>query len=334
MKKKIILFVMLSISICFTAADCEKDTSYGPATHTNYQAVKLYTENSGGTWEHHDVNYGSIPADAINDICAFSSIDLSAFCIVMDRVYILKTTNYGNNFTQVYQSPNPVLDMVNAGVNGTGFAVGSQGLILKTTDDGTSWTKITIGDNNEWGTVDFADQDNGIIIGTSAYDSVYSTTNGGISWRKSKIPTDKITMEVKFTSTATETDAIACGLEGTIFRTTNTGLTWSPITSPTTRNLMSVDFKYNTGVIVSHEGEILKSTNGGLVWSSIAQTGWVFSNKIIMDYGRYWLLANEIHSSTDGGFSWNNMGGNINNTTFTNAIFSENAGFVVGYRRY
>lgn len=60
------------------------------------------------------------------------------------------------------------------------FIVGDSGLILSTTDAGTTWKRQIV--NTSWGfrDVTFVDKDNGIAVGQAG--TIATTTNGGESW--------------------------------------------------------------------------------------------------------------------------------------------------------
>jgi photosystem II stability/assembly factor-like uncharacterized protein len=64
--------------------------------------------------------------------------------------------------------------------NNTGWAVGTNGTILKTTNGGTHWTLQTSGTTTELRSVDFADNSTGWAVGEVG--TILRTTNSGTNW--------------------------------------------------------------------------------------------------------------------------------------------------------
>lgn len=61
-----------------------------------------------------------------------------------------------------------------------GWAVGSHGIILKTTDGGYTWQDTSIGVNIHLYEVCFVDSNKGWVVGDR---SLYNTTDGGQNWQ-------------------------------------------------------------------------------------------------------------------------------------------------------
>jgi photosystem II stability/assembly factor-like uncharacterized protein len=61
-----------------------------------------------------------------------------------------------------------------------GWAVGDKGVIIRTTDGGSSWTKLVSGTTSFLRDVCFADTERGIAVGDSG--TILLTTNGGSTW--------------------------------------------------------------------------------------------------------------------------------------------------------
>ena len=69
----------------------------------------------------------------------------------------------------------------------TGYAVGGNGLILKTVNGGNNWVALTSGTTSILYSVFFTDADTGHAVGTSG--TVLKTTDGGITWSSQKLST-------------------------------------------------------------------------------------------------------------------------------------------------
>jgi len=146
----------------------------------------------------------------------------------------------------------------------TGWAVGSRGTIVKTTDGGTTWVLQTSGTYTGLKDVCFTDSDNGTVVGFSTMlgSIILRTTDGGANWisQLSGVPW---VSGVSFTDSNNGT---VVGGDGTILRTTDGGLTWISQTSGTTDRLWSVCFTdSDIGTVVGDCG-ILRTTDGGTTW--------------------------------------------------------------------
>jgi photosystem II stability/assembly factor-like uncharacterized protein len=142
----------------------------------------------------------------------------------------------------------------------TGYAVGYDGTILKTTNGGTDWTAQSSGTTKWLHLVYFTDANTGYAVG---YDgTIIKTTNGGTDWTALSSGTTAHLLSVCFTDANI---GYAVGGSGTIFKTTNGGTDWTAQSSGAGWNsLNSVYFTdANTGYAVGDGGTILKTLNGG-----------------------------------------------------------------------
>ncbi|MBI5463408.1 MAG: T9SS type A sorting domain-containing protein, partial [Ignavibacteriales bacterium] len=143
-----------------------------------------------------------------------------------------------------------------------GTIVGSDGIILRTTDGGTNWTKQTSGTTNHLNGVSFTDVNTGTAVGSAG--TILRTTDGGASWTSQTSGTTNELRSVSFTDANTGT---AVGFGGTILRTTDGGLNWTNQTSKTSNHLSGVSFTdASTGTAVGSGGTILRTTTGGVTW--------------------------------------------------------------------
>ncbi|MEX0662974.1 MAG: right-handed parallel beta-helix repeat-containing protein [Balneolaceae bacterium] len=92
---------------------------------------------------------------------------------------IVKTVDGGSNW---------ISDADTSSINGltfiddqTGFAVGWNGLILKTEDGGSVWELLTSESSENFQSVSFLDENRGWIVGNSG--TILSTENGGNTWK-------------------------------------------------------------------------------------------------------------------------------------------------------
>ena len=177
--------------------------------------------------------------------------------------------------------------------NDSGYILGDQTKIIRTTNGGTNWANVYIPAD---GTTEmhFFDMDTGIVAGAGGAGgwpdvrpSIYRTTNKGATWAEMENmlgSTKGILYDVFFLN---DTTGWACGAIGAwpsftpiVFKSTDRGVNWStaPITTDITNGgFMAISFlDVNTGYAVGFQGEflnvtpiIMKTTNGGSNWTTV-----------------------------------------------------------------
>lgn len=299
-----------------------------------------YTTDAGATWHSQPsgTSYG------LNDIAFASS---SEYWISGDNGTVLHSTNAGGTWTAsslgTYASLNGFAGMsdllvavgengvvarkdgalpwsfLNRGDNrsvnwlsysdeGHGFGVGQYGLILRTTDGGSTWVDIVnglsldsfygaaMGDrNNVWIVGDLGvllhSSDGGLswtqqttnttntllsisfvgnLKGWAVGDAgeCLTTTNGGQTWSHQSVGTSAILFGIFFFD---QLNGWITGDGGTILHTTNGGSSWAVQTSNTATALFSATFiSSETGYCAGSGGVLLKTTNGGSTWSPLS----------------------------------------------------------------
>lgn len=138
----------------------------------------------------------------------------------------------GGDAQWVWQNPLPQGNTLQdvAFINpSTGFAVGSSGMIIRTTDGGSSWDILDSGTEHDlWG-VSFTDASTGTAVGN--FGVVLRTTDGGSSWTVQREEPSGVLFSVSFSDADTGS---AVGADGLIVRTTDGGVNWVEQTSGTT----------------------------------------------------------------------------------------------------
>jgi len=167
---------------------------------------------------------------AITDIASKPNKEL----FIARRKYVNSTTNIyfidksndlGNNWTTVYTDTMSGGNGINHRqinklffVNNTiGFAVGGNGLFLKTTDGGSTWTSAFINPFTNLTGLHFNTPDVGYINNAGG---IYRTEDGGQSWTVQSITPLTIIHQIQF---ANDTIGYALGDNG-IYKTTNGGI--------------------------------------------------------------------------------------------------------------
>lgn len=202
---------------------------------------------------------------------------------------------------QTWSSSTPATATLNAVhfVSDTeGWAVGNGGIAIHTTDGGASWTQTSPAAVTLRG-VFFVDAAHGWIVGEGG--RVLRTTDGGASWTTSA-PTSAVLYSVYFIDANT---GWAAG-KGVVLRTVNGGATWSA-GAPSAETLRGVSFaNATTGWVVGTNGVILKTTNGGSSWTTTRPTTSNLNSVHFVDATHGWAAGDQgiVLRTVDGGSSW------------------------------
>jgi len=203
-------------------------------------------------------------------------------------------------------------------------------MLLRTTDGGTTWRKISIGDYIGFGGVTFLDSLKGFAVGAG----IFRTIDGGLSWEHLRYGGSLHGISFGTPSTGT-----AVGLFGTILRTTDGGATWFDQIYLSDWNLYDVAFTdASTGFVVggawaSQSGTIHKTTNGGISWeqqleTSVSLNGVSFVNRNV---GTVVGHGGTILRTTDAGLTW------LSQSAGTDALLQQvqfidaNVGCIIGW---
>jgi hypothetical protein len=150
------------------------------------------------------------------------------------------------------------------------------GMILKTTDGGTTWNKLTFETTQELFSVYFTDDNTGYAVGYVG--TAIRTTDGGTTWTTLPIGSPESLHSVYF---LTASKGFIVSDQGYIYRTINGGNTWTTDSSGTWNTLYSVFFTDSTtGYVVGRSGTILKTGNGG--------SDFVEEHKAVSDHFTLW----------------------------------------------
>jgi photosystem II stability/assembly factor-like uncharacterized protein len=162
-----------------------------------------------------------------------------------------------------------------------GTIVGYRGLILCSTDGGTTWNPQVSTTTVELHSIAFADPNTATVVGGDK--TILRTTNAGTSWLGQTIPTgfgtvmmfsgvcfgdSKIGFIVGKKDTLRDTtDVTSSFRESLIWRSTNSGTSWSRLVAVNRSWLYAVSFSSSTAATaVGEGGTILRSTDNGDTW--------------------------------------------------------------------
>ncbi len=222
------------------------------------------------------------------------------------------------------------------GQSNIGFAVGSNpvsggdGIILKTTNEGLSWQKISEDTIPGLKTVCFTSTEVGYVGGYQNY--LMKTTDGGLSWIL--INSEKRSMYVNIVEFRDPDNGIMVTYPSTVLVTTDAGATWHYAfgVKQTVEDICFADS--TTLYMVGGDEKISKSTNGGFHWTVI-YSGEPFSSFSGVEFynPEYGIVGGEngkVLVTTDGGTNW--IPGNAGGTGLMSGvhIFNDQIAYVAG----
>jgi|GEM_PF-2794179 len=235
---------------------------------------------------------------------------------------ILAVGNFGTVLKSVdgvtwnaISSVNTTKDLNSMSIIGTKiWAAGSNGTVLKSTDNGESWElkNTGISAENNLNSIYFVSENVGWAVGNS--NSIYKTINGGTTWTAQTYTNGENWYGCHFIN---EYIGWIVGAQGLIIRTTNGGATW---TNPWTNNYTysfnacfflgtSTDLSNATGWAVTSNGKIFKTTDGGNNWalpnSMMPSTSNQLKSVFFIDANTGWAFGNgKVYSTINGGTQW------------------------------
>jgi photosystem II stability/assembly factor-like uncharacterized protein len=242
-----------------------------------------------------------------------------------------------------YQNPYPTrqdLFSVNFQSPDAWFVTGEAGTILKTTDEGVSWTQQNSNTVeklysmcNTGSNACYAVGENGTVVksingGTTwtllntgtleelydidfinentgfasgSFGTIAKTTNAGGSWSFIYVNTIYFIKSIQFT---TENTGFLCAGDQ-IFKTTNTGENWTELVTNTNSAINSLFLIDENNGYAGGDGIFLKTTNAGLNWSVQSQSSNILSIHFAdVNNGCYVTKYNGIYLTTNAGANW------------------------------
>lgn len=193
----------------------------------------------------------------------------------------------------------------------TGYVVGWDGTILKTTDGGLTFSTQNSGTVNPLSSVHFpVDAVTGYAVGD--YGTILKTTDGGNTWESQNYNTNSFLRSVHFP--VDDRTGYAVGWPGIILKTMDGGVTWLCQFSNPDIYLYSVHFpeRDNIGYTVglnwnTNSGTVLKTTDGGVTWiEQPLPTDPLLSVYFPVDAAIGYIAGDygTILKTTDGGATW------------------------------
>ncbi len=234
----------------------------------------------------------------------------STYILFGDYSTVARTTDGGATFTVYYpdsaKSRRNIYeaDFVSPTV---GYACGTSGLIIKTTDGGITWDTVGVASTATYWYLDFIDADTGYVGGSTG--KLLKTTNGGVSW--TEIPlgsTSAVVYRIFMVNAQVGYIGTGSATPGRILKTTDYGATWVNQSSYTTATTVRGMWFLNadTGFVGTTGYTIAKTTDGGATWNEVDFGSGTFYD-IKFRNSQVGVAAGAdgvVYRTTDGGATW------------------------------
>ncbi len=168
-----------------------------------------------------------------------------------------------------------------------GWVCGDEGLILKSTDGGRSWSKQDIPTESHLIEIQFINSEIGWAVGIDG--EVIRTTDGGLHWISHSI---EASGDIYFLSFRDSLNGWLVGEKNQAYESTDGGISWKP------RAAELVNLLDKTGKHEAHFGDVkFVSPNVGFIAASIRP-------KIGIEEGADLFTKNVVFKTEDGGRRW------------------------------
>lgn len=183
----------------------------------------------------------------------------------------------------------------------TGFAVGTGGAFLKTTDGGNTWTAINIGFNYFFKKIVFTNSKTGYICGGALNNSegrMLKTIDGGNTWQE-VFSYNHYLHDVFFLN-----DTVGyAATYGRIYRTKNGGVTWNFAQPQNCYDVFSVWFRTVDTGFVAANGKVWMTVDSGNVWVDILPNNWT-QIMFTSNSNGYLVRTGTLYRTIDKGLNW------------------------------
>jgi photosystem II stability/assembly factor-like uncharacterized protein len=247
---------------------------------------------------------------------------------------IIGTIDGGKKWSKYYSSDiNHYLNGITI-KNDEIWAVGQQGMIVYSKDNGNSWTEVNI-DGNWLSDITFISNGVGYIAGSySGIGAIFTSLNGGDNWTlMESFPNTWSMDKIKFSR---DELGWAIGYPETILRSTTNGRTWDVVVD-TVFGVSNIAV-CGDSVWVTSGNKVLRTTDAGNTWESFKVFDYntvIFSNCDI-DFidsktGYVSTYDSRVYKSIDGGETWVEETFPNGLNSFAMDFVNEEVGWVFGY---
>lgn len=224
-----------------------------------------------------------------------------------------------------------------------GWVGGDGGFLAWTNDAGRSWVRLNVGTTNSISDVYFRGEDKGYLL---AGDKIFSSTDGGKTWREEKILLREDILDGKaelyslrfankkngwIVGSVNKNDAVVGSL---VLHSSDGGTLWRRTRIQTTQELIHVDFvDENHGWIVGANGTIMATTDGGEIWRiQKSNTTAAIYHVDFKNEKNGWAVGEKglILRTEDGGETWQKINASVTKTLLSVEFINDKNGWIVG----
>ena len=224
-----------------------------------------------------------------------------------------------------------------------GWAAGDGGLVVRTEDEGRTWSRQGLGTDDAINDIYFLDKEDGYLLSGNR---IYVSSDAGATWRESArfAPADfggavPELYSVRFTSkkrgwivgSVSRRDKVVDSL---VLQTTDGGASWNRQPVPTKNELINLDFSGDKrGWIVGASGVVLHTRDGGETWTlQPSGTTATLYNVDFRGDKKGWAVGERgtILKTRDGGETWRQVAAPARATLLGVRFVNDDDGWVVG----
>jgi len=221
-----------------------------------------------------------------------------------------RTTDGGVTFIQQNTNQIKTLQSIALFDSNTSIVVGDEGTILRSTNAGDTWIKVTQSfTNTTYNTlrdICFINDNEGFILNADGV--LYCTTNAGISW----LPKDLPISNYLYLSVLDRNHYAVCG-KYMISVTTDRGLTWNSSNVTNGSDVYNILYADSNNIFVGGSSHFFRSTDAGITWSYVLFSC-LYSSIARRDRNNFFaagrITANGVGKllrSTNAGVTWNTV---------------------------
>ncbi|HEY3387765.1 MAG TPA: YCF48-related protein [Saprospiraceae bacterium] len=263
-----------------------------------FNGVPTISIDSGLTWTQKDlglINERNYSIEATSD---------SEFWVGNDLSSVTLTTDAGDTWIETSGPDRQIMNDIFFLDRNFGFAVGTDGTLLRTTSGGSQWEDISFGETRPFLSVHgLAAND----LWMGANQRIYHSSDMGDTWQEKAALLGFNTIDVLAVNANI---VLACSPSGIILRSIDAGTSWDTVyqTSGQIRSLSKIDNQRY--MATGFNGVILRSANQGATWTPLAapEAGLQYEQtQFIGNEG--WMVTSSFKKTmwhtTNAGDTWN-----------------------------
>ncbi len=179
---------------------------------------------------------------------------------------------------------------VHASQDGSAWAVGSGGALLRSRDYGKSWQSAAQGEDTAWNGIAF-DGQRGCVVGE--FGRIRISGDAGETWASVASPVKHSLMSVRFRDAS---HAVAVGLAGTVLVSNNGGASWAQAARTTEEDLLDVAWDGRQWIAVGDKGVVLVAAEDAGPWRmtrfAAQDRGWY--TRVLAQGGKYFVAGSRL----------------------------------------